>query len=105
MTTHFDIIPTLLTQVLTCKNPIHDYSLGTTLFNKKSRDYILISSYINYGIVERNQITTIYPTGNYKIEDLQGRELINKKLDYKKLFNVINDMKYFYQKDKLYENE
>lgn len=101
-TTHFDIVPTLLSNLFDCTNPVKDYSMGKDLFSRVHNNYLLISSYISYGIIDKNKITTIYPTGNYKIEDTHGNRLGNASLDFKTLQQAIDAMKYFYRTDKAY---
>jgi hypothetical protein len=96
LTSHFDIAPTLLTQMLGCQNPPNDYSVGHLLSNPVLRPYLIISSYIDFGIVEPDRITTIYPDGNFDISNLEGKPLIGAHLRLKVMRSVFKDLRRFY---------
>lgn len=100
LTSHFDIAPTLLTQLLGCQNPLGDYSVGHLLSDPALRPYLIIGSYIDFGIVEPNRITTVYPDGNYDITDLEGRPLNGAHLNLQIMYSVFKDLKRFYQSNK-----
>lgn len=68
-TSHFDVVPTLFKQVFHCKNPTQDYSIGTNLYDSTQRPYLVVGSYIDFGIVEQNRITRILPGGNFEVLD------------------------------------
>ncbi|HEX2548336.1 MAG TPA: DUF3413 domain-containing protein, partial [Gammaproteobacteria bacterium] len=51
-TSHFDIVPTLMTHVLGVTNPITAYSVGTQLLDETLRSYLIVSSYIDFGVIE-----------------------------------------------------
>lgn len=71
-TTHFDVVPTLMEKVLHVTNPKNDYSIGSNLFNPKQKDYLMVGSYIDFGIVERDRIVRILPGGNLSVTDTQN---------------------------------
>jgi membrane-anchored protein YejM (alkaline phosphatase superfamily) len=96
-TNHYDIAPTLLTQVLGCKNPASDYSVGQLLDSKEPvPDYLQVTSYVNFGIRQPNRITTIFRTGNFKVDDLNGKLMPNATLDKSAVKNVFEMMNKFY---------
>lgn len=97
-TSHYDIAPTLLTNVLGCKNPARDYSIGHALLDKHQSNHLLIHSYTSFGIVEPERITTIFPTGNYQITDLNGRSIPNAQLHLNVLKQTLDDMSRFIKK-------
>lgn len=69
-TSHYDIAPTLLTRVSGCSNSPADYSIGRVLPVKQSAlPFLIANSYIDFGIVEPDRITTIYSSGNVEITD------------------------------------
>lgn len=98
-TTHFDIVPTLFNQIFKCKNPVSDYSIGHDLFDSSSRPYIVVGSYIDFGIVEKGRITRVLPGGNLEILDEQ-----NKKLNAKPSMDIVkqafDDTQQFYHTQK-----
>lgn len=95
-TSHFDIVPTLMAQLLGCSNPPKDFCVGHSLLDCTSPNYLVISSYIDFAVVEPDQITTVYPTGNYAIYDKQNGLLINVPLRLKTLRQAMLDMNRFY---------
>lgn len=95
-TSHFDISPTLMKKLLGCSNQPNDFCVGHPLLDKKSPHYLIISSYIDFGIVSPHQITTIYATGNYAIHDNQNRLLQNAPLDLSLLREALRDVYAFY---------
>ncbi|MDX1318789.1 MAG: DUF3413 domain-containing protein, partial [Oceanospirillum sp.] len=47
-TSHYDVAPTVMTEVLGCTNPMSDYSIGHNLFDAEpGRDWLLVHSYFN----------------------------------------------------------
>jgi len=96
-TTHYDIVPTLMSQMLNCKNPANDYSIGYNLFDPRPTDYLIVSSYMDFGVIEKNRIITILPTGNYLINSPTGKPLGNEKLDLNIMRPAFNDMKRYFR--------
>ena len=84
-------------QILGCKNPPNDYSIGLELLNSALRPYLLAASYINVGIREADRITTLYPSGDIEISDLSGTVLLNTKPRYPVLSSALQDMRQFYR--------
>lgn len=95
LTSHFDIVPTLLTQAMGCTTPMKDYCTGKSLFDSTSPEYLIISSYIDFGIIEPDRITTIYPTGNFEITDLNAHIIPDAKLRMDVMKKVFGDLKKF----------
>lgn len=58
-TSHYDIVPALLTHALACTNPTADYSSGYDLFDPTPRPWTLILSYTNKAIREGNKISVL----------------------------------------------
>ena len=54
-TSHFDIAPTIMSDILGCLNPVTDYSIGKNLFDTQDeRDWLIIHSYFNFGVVTKD---------------------------------------------------
>lgn len=62
-TSHNDLAPTLLTDVLGCTNPPSDYSSGGNLFTGPEWDWLVAASYTGFAIVEPERVTI--STGMY----------------------------------------
>lgn len=95
-TSHFDIAPTLMKKLLGCSNQPQDFCTGHVLLDKKPPKYLVISSYIDFGIVTPEKITTIYATGNYAIHDNQNCLLPHASLDLTTLREALRDVYVFY---------
>lgn len=95
---HYDIVPTIFTELFKCKNPISDYSIGRLLSQSTpTRNYLLVGSKDNFGIVEPNKITNVYFNGNYDITDAHLNEFDNARIDGKFFNKVMLDSKIFYK--------
>jgi membrane-anchored protein YejM (alkaline phosphatase superfamily) len=68
-TSHYDIVPTLMQDLLGCSNPASDYSIGDNLFSGRSWDWMLAGSYYNYAVLEPDQVTITFPNGLYEVRD------------------------------------
>ena len=96
-TSHFDIVPFLMTKLLGCRNPATDYSVGTELLNHAARPYFVISSYVNFGVIEPEKITTINPAGDYQIEKLDGEPILDETANMKVMKKVFEELQQFYR--------
>ncbi len=96
-TSHFDMVPTLMTRFFGVRNPISSYSVGTQLLDTSLRPYLIVSSYIDFGVIEPERTTTIFPTGYFSIERHSGQNLSNADLNMKVLEKVFSEMRQFYQ--------
>jgi membrane-anchored protein YejM (alkaline phosphatase superfamily) len=56
LTTHFDIVPTLMREVLSCTNTIADYSSGKNLFDPALREFGIIASYNRTAILAGGEV-------------------------------------------------
>lgn len=97
-TSHFDIAPTLMTKLFGCKNVPEQISLGRSLFDSTHRPYLIVGSYTGYGIIEPAQITNISPTGNFRLEQLDGKPSPSAKLNKPVMQSVFHDLRRFYKK-------
>lgn len=96
-TNHFDIVPTLMVRLLNNPLPFSDYSLGMDLLDDKPRMPQLVVSYINFGILESDRIITIFPTGDYNIDKINGESMPNVRLNMGIMQKVFHDMRRFYK--------
>lgn len=74
-TSHYDVVPTLMQDLLGCTNPASDFSVGKNLFDRHDWDWIVAGSYYNYAVIEPDQVTVTFPTGLYEVRDLDYRLL------------------------------
>jgi len=97
MTTHYDIAPTLMTQLLGCTTLPDQYSDGVSLFQSKPISYLLVGSYIGFGIIEKDRITSIFPSGNFQITQPNGQLTHDTELRLPVMQSALRDMRKFYQ--------
>lgn len=95
ITTHYDVMPTIISRVFNCKNTIDDYSIGDDLLNiNKKQDIILSGSYANMGIIEKDRLTTMHVSGEITVTDLNMRPIVNaepRKSALKKSFYLMRE--------------
>jgi membrane-anchored protein YejM (alkaline phosphatase superfamily) len=97
---HYDVAPWFMQQFLGCTSPIGDYSVGHNLLAADNPEFIIANSYIDYAILGKDQVTRIYPQGNYQITDRNGRSLPDAKLDSDHLKLSFEALHRFYAKSK-----
>lgn len=96
-TTHYDVAPTLMHDVLGCITPPQQYSMGDSLFKPTTTPYFIAASYIGVGIINKDKITTLFPTGTYQISDLNGRPVADEWPNNITLHAIFKDLKRFYR--------
>ncbi|MGH8178661.1 MAG: DUF3413 domain-containing protein [Steroidobacter sp.] len=62
-TTHFDVMPTLMSKYLGCAAPFSDYSVGRSLFEAGGRETVLMSEYTDFAIVQPDLIAVVRRQG------------------------------------------
>ena len=75
VTSHVDLTPTLMKDILGCKNPFSEYANGRNLKDASPRKYILMSGWEQYAIVEKDQIIVSHDIGGLFFYDLNYRRL------------------------------
>ena len=78
---HYDVAPTLLTEVLGCTNPPDDYAIGTNLFAGTDWEFLPVRSYFNQAIVTADRVIVTYPGGIFEIRDRDYRPTGSLQLD------------------------
>lgn len=97
-TSHFDITPTLMKDVLGCNNKLQDYSNGKHLLTGESEPYLLLSNYNQFAVMENDRLTVVDEFGNVDILDKNYRSIPDAKISNTRMLSVMNDMSRFYQK-------
>ncbi|MPW28544.1 DUF3413 domain-containing protein [Agarivorans sp. B2Z047] len=95
-TSHNDVVPTLLEEMLAVASNSANYSTGQNLFKKRKRDWILIGNQEQQAVVQRNQITLFNQSGSYRVLD-RDLKSSNARVSVPMLVQVLNDLKRFYQ--------
>ncbi len=96
-TAHYDVAPTLMQDVFSVQNPVSDYTIGKSLFDTTKREFLLVDSYIAFGIIDTSEtITNIYYDGKYEILDKNLNELHTADFNSELYDKVLNQISSFY---------
>lgn len=100
LTTHYDLSPTILQDVLNVINSPADYCIGANLYQTTGRpDFIIVSNYTNFGIIDHNHIINLQHNGHYHITDFALNPIermkpnvttINQAIDFFNRYSVAN---------------
>jgi hypothetical protein len=94
---HNDVAPTLLTDVLGCANPASDYSSGGNLFSGPEWDWLVAASYTGFAVVEPRQVT-ISSGVYFETRDAASYQLIPEpQLDSDVLLRAIRETSRFHR--------
>lgn len=98
ITSHYDVIPSLMKVLFRVKNPTDDYAIGYPLWDESKRNYILIGSYSHMALFEpaNHLITTIARMGVYHITDDKGRNRSDLSIDIDKMIDAFKMMHRYY---------
>jgi membrane-anchored protein YejM (alkaline phosphatase superfamily) len=96
-TSHYDIVPTIMSEVLQCTSSPAMYSSGSNLFSETQWDWLVAGSYYNFGIVEPDQITVQFPGGFYEVRD-HHYKIMKKPQFSDKLTEALNENGRFFKK-------
>ncbi len=58
-TSHFDIAPTLLEELLGCSTAVESYGVGFPLAQRGGREWLLLANYSEYALVSRERIIAV----------------------------------------------
>lgn len=97
LTSHYDVAPFLLKNILGCTNRISDSSVGEELLAVHHKPYLLAGSYLNMGIVEKSRTTTLLASGNVLMQDNAGNMVLGQQPDMAVLSGALFEMRRYYQ--------
>jgi membrane-anchored protein YejM (alkaline phosphatase superfamily) len=95
-TSHYDLAPTLLTEVFGCANPPSDYASGQSLFSDTQWAWLIAADYSDFALIEPDRVTVVLPAG-YEIRDRNYRLLPNPTLPRDGLRAAVHEMSRFYR--------
>jgi membrane-anchored protein YejM (alkaline phosphatase superfamily) len=102
-TSHFDVAPYLLNEVLGCTGPVANYSVGQPLLKPGKRPYFIVGGYLDYAVVAPKRFTVIYPQGSYAIKTRYGFNIPQATLDFPMLRAAYHDMNRYFHNDRMME--
>lgn len=95
-TTHYDIAPTLMNEVLGSRNDPSDYSVGLSLFSPNVAKYFIAGSYGDYAIIGKDKALRVYPSGDYQVVNLDGRLERSTDFNPEVLQKALQDLQRFF---------
>ncbi len=97
-TSHYDIVPTLMQQLFHCANDIEDYSIGKSLLDTTPREWLIVGSHDNLGVIEVDRITTVYFDRSFDITDRHLNEIKGARLNSKLINEILRQTNRYYLK-------
>lgn len=95
-TTHYDLVPTLIDDLLGCKIESSKYSIGKNIFNPKQTPFIIAGSYVNSAVITDQNIFLLASNGAITTQDKKARILSNKPHDFLIIKKTLELMRKFY---------
>jgi len=95
MTSHVDIVPTLMEEVLGVQNSADQYSNGQSLFDNTPRPYLLSGNRDKYVIYEKEKITQFDNNGEISSINWQGIAVNEDDFDITLLIDVLAQLRRF----------
>lgn len=98
-TTHYDVAPTLMSDLFAVANPADDYSIGKNLRDTTECDFVLVDSYIGFGFVDKSgNSTNFYYDHTNEMLDERLNVRTNAELDTLTLGKAMEMVEGFYKK-------
>ncbi|QYJ77528.1 DUF3413 domain-containing protein [Shewanella acanthi] len=95
-TSHYGLVPTLMTHVLGCTNNTSDYSAGRSLLQPNQETWIYIGDSRIFAIYQQHEVTVIDRHGKYRIYDEQFERRLRKKMSAPELIEVMREGRRLY---------
>ena len=95
-TSHYGLVPTLMSQVLGCTNATTDYSAGRSLLKPNDETWIYIGDSRIFAIYQEDEVTVIDRHGKYRIYDKDYQHRLDKKLSAPELIQVMREGRRLY---------
>lgn len=87
-TSHYDVVPTLLTDLFKATNPVEEYSFGQHL-HESNRDWLLVGNHDSFAIVQPDKITNVYQFRSLEVTDAQLNPLYDSAVDVDLINKII----------------
>ncbi|MCL1091965.1 DUF3413 domain-containing protein [Shewanella profunda] len=95
-TSHYGLVPTLMTHVLGCTNNTTDYSAGRSLLEPSKETWIYIGDSRIFAIYQQSEVTVIDRHGKYRIYDENFQHRLRKKMSAPELIEVMREGRRLY---------
>lgn len=98
LTLHYDVVPTIMSDVLGVTSKIEDYSYGKSLYDTRERDCFICGYNQRFALIEKKRIVKVFNSGIYEVVN-KNLDLINEEPNPEHILNAMNEMKKFYKLD------
>ncbi|HAS8515276.1 TPA: DUF3413 domain-containing protein [Vibrio vulnificus] len=96
LTSHQDVVPTLMKHYLGVTNDVKDYSVGEDLLGDAvKRDWIISSNYSGYAIITDDDILEVSGGGQYQFMDKTNRQLKDQQPNFTYLQQALEQISRF----------
>ncbi|ASM96140.1 DUF3413 domain-containing protein [Vibrio vulnificus] len=96
LTSHQDVVPTLMKHYLGVTNDVKDYSVGEDLLGDAvKRDWIISSNYSGYAIITDDNILEVSGGGQYQFMDKTNRQLKEQQPNFTYLQQALEQISRF----------
>ncbi len=96
LTSHQDLVPTLLPELFGIRSPAEDYSTGRTLWQETPRDWVISGNNRHFVIVGQQEITLFDRQGNFSLHRSKDYEEIDDgRPNMPALLKVMRDLNRF----------
>ncbi|MER0259616.1 DUF3413 domain-containing protein [Vibrio vulnificus] len=96
LTSHQDVVPTLMKHYLGVTNDVKDYSVGEDLLGDAvKRDWIISSNYSGYAIITEDNILEVNGGGQYQFMDKSNRQLKEQQPNFTYLQQALEQISRF----------
>ncbi|ENY3838148.1 DUF3413 domain-containing protein [Vibrio vulnificus] len=96
LTSHQDVVPTLMKHYLGVTNDVKDYSVGEDLLGDAvKRDWIISSNYSGYAIITEDNILEVNGGGQYQFMDKTNRQLKDQQPSFTYLQQALEQISRF----------
>ena len=95
LTSHVDIVPTLMERLFNISSEANQYSSGQSLFDNTARQYLLSGDLKKYIIYEQDKITQFSNDGEINSINWQGEKIEEENSDITLLMDVLSKLRSF----------
>lgn len=82
LTSHADVVPSLMQDIFKCSNPFAEYSSGQSLFNKHERDFVLVNNWNNQALVNKDTIREFHKIRKPVNHMFENYKILNGESSY-----------------------
>lgn len=99
LTTHYDVVPSIMSEDWKCKNKVSEYSFGKNIFSKHETEIHVAGNYDMLKILNTKDetLTSLNQSKGIEVRDLGSMSVNNEKRDISAILNVLKSLTVFYK--------